>query len=87
MSIFFRIWKWAFIRSFTERVADEKKVFEYDYVIHHLIHYACSFKGCYRISHRFSVFVWSGENDSYSLRVDAYFLKAEKKNTLRFQAI
>ena len=55
------------------------EVFEYDDVIHHLIHHACSFKGCYRISHRFSVFVWSGENDSYSLCVDAYFLKAEIK--------
>ena len=36
--------------------------------------------------HRFSVFVWAGENDSNTLRVDAYFLQAEKKKSLRFQA-
>ena len=33
--------------------------------------------------HRFSVFVWTGENDSNTLRVDAYFFEKEKKN-LRF---
>lgn len=37
-------------------------------------------------SHRFGVFVWAGEKDSNTLRVNAYFLQAEKKNTLRFQA-
>ena len=34
-------------------------------------------KGCYRIS---IVFVWTGENDSNTLRVDAYFFEnGEKK--------
>ena len=31
------------------------------------------------IVHCFSVFVWTGENDSYTLRVGVYFLKTEKK--------
>ena len=31
--------------------------------------------------HRFSVFVWTGENDSNTLRVDAYFFEnGEKKS-------
>ena len=34
--------------------------------------------------HRFSVFMWTGENDSHTLRVDAYFLKKRGKD-LRFQ--
>ena len=33
--------------------------------------------------HRFSVFVWTGENDSNTLRVDAYFFENGEKN-LRF---
>ena len=33
--------------------------------------------------HRFSVFLWKGENDSNTLRVDAYVLEDGKK--LRFQ--
>ena len=32
----------------------------------------------------FSVFVWTGENDSNRLRVDAYFFENGEKN-LRFQ--
>ena len=31
-------------------------------------------------STRFSVFVWMGENDLKTLRVDAIFLKTEKKS-------
>ena len=34
--------------------------------------------------HRFSVSVWKGENDSNTLRVDAYVLEDREKN-LRFQ--
>ena len=34
--------------------------------------------------HRFSVFVWKDENDSNTLRVDAYVLENGEKN-LRFQ--
>ena len=34
---------------------------------------------------RFSVFVWTGENDSNTLRVDAYFFENGGKKTLRFQ--
>ena len=31
-------------------------------------------KGCHRISIAFSVFMWNSENDSNTLRVDAFFL-------------
>ena len=34
---------------------------------------------------RFSVFVWTGENDSNTLRVDAYFFENGGKKTLRFK--
>ena len=30
--------------------------------------------------HRFSVFMWTGENDSNTLRVDGYFFENGKKN-------
>lgn len=38
-------------------------------------------KGCYRIS---IVFVWTGENDSTTPRVDAHLVKNGEKN-LRFR--
>ena len=51
------------------------EVFEYDDVIHH-IPLALRMLSYF---HRFSAFVWTGENDSNTLRVDGYFLKMEKK--------
>ena len=32
--------------------------------------------------HRFNVFLWTGENDSNTLRVDAYFFENEGKKIL-----
>ena len=59
------------------------EVFEYDDVVHHtLLALRMLRKGCYVL---LRVFVWTGRNDSNTLRVDAYFfLKTEKVN-LRFQ--
>ena len=61
--------------------------FEYDDVIHHIPkHYACSVRDAI-VFLLFSVFAWTAENDSNTLRVDEYFfLKTEEKN-LRFQNI
>ena len=54
------------------------EVFKYVDVIHH---YTSSMthapKGMLSYFHRFSFFVWTGENDLNMLRVDAYFLKRE----------
>ena len=36
-------------------------------------HCACSVNGCYSYFNHFSVFMWTGEKDSNTLRVDAYF--------------
>ena len=60
----------------------QTEVFEYDDAGIHLMLPAWSMlsKGCYiSYFHCFSVFVWTGENDSDTLRVGVYFLKTEKK--------
>ena len=56
------------------------QVFEYDDIIRHLPkHYACSVRDDI-VFPLFSVFAWTAENDSNTLRVDAYFfLKTEEK--------
>ena len=51
-------------------------VFEYDDVIHYIL---LASRWMLSYFHRFSVFMWKGENDSNTLRSDSYFLKTEKK--------
>ena len=41
--------------------------------------------GCYRYFHRFSVFMWTGENDSNTLRLDAYFFWTKEGKKIRFK--
>lgn len=54
------------------------EVFKYVDVIHHiLLAMTHAPKGMLSYFHRFSFFVWTGENDLNTLRVDAYFLKRE----------
>ena len=36
-------------------------------------HCACSVNGCYSYFNHLSVFMWTGEKDSNTLRVDPYF--------------
>ena len=58
------------------------KAFEYDGVIRHLLLPQLMLcEGCYRFP-LFSVFVWTGKNDSSTLPVDAYFFENEGKNLL-----
>ena len=50
------------------------KIFEFDDIIHRIL--LASRMGAVRDAiyfHRFSVFVWTGENDSNTVSVDAYF--------------
>ena len=58
------------------------EVFEYDDVMHHLLlaWRICSARDVI-VFPLFSVFVWTGEKDSNTLRVDAYFfLKRREKS-------
>ena len=61
--------------SFTFR-RTKTKVFHDDGVIHHILMLR---KGVSSYFHRFSVFMWAGENDSSEIRVDAFFLLNEEK--------
>ena len=61
------------------------QVFEYDDIIRHLPkHYACSVRDAI-VFPLFSVFAWTAENDSNTLRVDAYFFFENGGENLRFQ--
>ena len=54
----------------------QTEVFEYDDVIHYILLPSGWILSYF---HRFSVFMWTGEKDSNTLRWDTYFLKTEKK--------
>ena len=69
------------INSHWKRIFSKIKVFEYDDVIRHTAH---ALYDTQSYLHRLSVFVWSGENDSNTLRVNTFFFQNGGKN-LSFQ--
>jgi len=60
--------EWRFLKTQACRLREDGR--KHDVMHHLLLALRMLCEGCYRIS---IVFVWMGENDSNTLRVDAYF--------------